>query len=157
MHCHLIVSRKDQSNKVKISPLTNHRDTKKGAIKGGFDRTTLFENAEKGFDKLFGYNRQLQETFEYCNTMKNGSITDQLNMQERELNKPAIHSADEKKDTIDTTIRQQISTSANQSSDLLGSGLGSVFGIFSPEPTNVNEEQPIKPPKKKKKRQRRMS
>ncbi|GHV22530.1 hypothetical protein FACS1894174_07270 [Bacteroidia bacterium] len=70
MHCHLIVSRKDQSNKVKISPLTNHRNTKKGAIKGGFDRTALFENAEKGFDKLFGYNRQLSETFEYYNTMK---------------------------------------------------------------------------------------
>ena len=30
MHCHLLVSRKDQSNKVKISPLTNHRNTKKG-------------------------------------------------------------------------------------------------------------------------------
>jgi ribosomal protein S15P/S13E len=70
MHCHLIVSRKDQSNKVKISPLTNHRNTKKGAIKGGFNRTTLFENAEKGFDKLFGYNRQLYETFEYCNSTK---------------------------------------------------------------------------------------
>jgi hypothetical protein len=76
MHCHLIVSRKDQSNKVKISPFTNHCNTKKGAIKGGFDRTTLFENAETGFDKLFGYNRQLQEAFEYCNTMKNGCITD---------------------------------------------------------------------------------
>jgi hypothetical protein len=113
----LIVSRKDQSNKVKISPFTNHRNTKKGAIKEGFDRTTLFENAEKGFDKLFGYNRQLPETFKYCNTMKNGSITDQLNMQERELNSPVIHSAGEKKNAVDTTIQQQISTSANQSSD----------------------------------------
>jgi len=68
MHSHLIISRKDQSSKVKISPLTNHRNTKKGVIKGGFDRTALFENVEKGFDKLFGYNRQLSETFEYCNT-----------------------------------------------------------------------------------------
>lgn len=85
MHCHLIVSRKDQSNKVKISPLTNHRNTKKGAIKGGFVRVTFFENAEKGFDWLFGYNRQLAETFEYCNTMKNGSITDKLKMQEMEI------------------------------------------------------------------------
>jgi hypothetical protein len=85
IHCHLIVSRKDQSNKVKISPLTNHRNTKKGAIKGGFDRTTLFENVEKGFDKLFGYDRQLPETFAYCNTMKNGSITEKLQMQEQEL------------------------------------------------------------------------
>jgi hypothetical protein len=56
-----------------------------GAIKGGFDRTALFEKAEKGFDRLFGYNRQLFETFGYCNTMKNGNISEQLNMQERQI------------------------------------------------------------------------
>lgn len=85
MHCHLIVSRKDQTNKKKLSPLTNHRNTKKGVITGGFDRKNLFQQAEKGFDSLFSYNRPLTETFEYYNTMKNGSISDQLNMQEREI------------------------------------------------------------------------
>ena len=85
MHCHLIVSRKDQSNKKKLSPLTNHRNTKKGAIKGGFDRTNLFRQAEQGFDKLFGYNRQLTESFKYYNTMKNGNISDQLKMQEQAI------------------------------------------------------------------------
>lgn len=85
MHCHLIVSRKDQSNKKKLSPLTNHKNTKKGAIKGGFDRTNLFQQAETGFDKLFDYQRDLQETFVYCNTMKNGSLKDKLQIQEQEL------------------------------------------------------------------------
>ncbi len=42
MHCHLIVSRKDQTNKKKLSPLTNHKNTKNGVIKGGFDRVNLF-------------------------------------------------------------------------------------------------------------------
>ncbi|KAA6304571.1 hypothetical protein EZS27_043781, partial [termite gut metagenome] len=55
MHCHLIVSRKDQAGKKKLSPLTNHMNTKKGAIKGGFDRVNLFQQAEQGFDKLFNY------------------------------------------------------------------------------------------------------
>lgn len=100
MHCHLIVSRKDQSNKVKISPLTNHRNTKKGVVTGGFDRTTLFENVEKGFDKLFGYNRQLFETFEYHNCMKNSSDTDKLWMQERELKAPEQNCADKDKKVI---------------------------------------------------------
>ncbi|KAA6312727.1 hypothetical protein EZS27_036388, partial [termite gut metagenome] len=85
MHCHLIVSRKDQSNKKKLSPVTNHRNTTKGAIKGGFDRKTLFQEAELGFDKLFGYQRNSRETFGYCNTMKNGSIAEKLKMQELEL------------------------------------------------------------------------
>ena len=88
MHCHLIVSRKDQTNKKKLSPLTNHKNTKNGVIKGGFDRVNLFRQAEQGFDKLFGYNRQLSESFEYANTMKNGNIDDKLKMQEQELKEP---------------------------------------------------------------------
>lgn len=83
MHCHIIVSRKDQSNKKKLSPLTNHKNTKKGTVKGGFDRANLFQQAEKGFDKLFNYRRPLDESFEYYNTMKNRSIYEQLKMQER--------------------------------------------------------------------------
>lgn len=83
MHCHIIVSRKDQANKIKLSPLTNHRDTKKGVIKGGFDRVNLFRQIEKGFDKFFCYTRPLDEGFEYYNLMKNGTITDQIKMQER--------------------------------------------------------------------------
>jgi hypothetical protein len=82
MHCHLVVSRKDQSNKKKLSPLTNHRNTKQGIVKGGFDRKNLFQQAELGFDKLFGYQWNLQETFVYCNTMKNGSIDEKLEMRE---------------------------------------------------------------------------
>ena len=85
MHCHIIVSRKDQGNKIKLSPLTNHRNTKKGIIKGGFDRSNLFQQVEQGFDNLFSYDRLLSESFEYYNTMKNGSITDQLNMQKRQI------------------------------------------------------------------------
>ena len=110
MHCHLIVSRKDQSNKIKISPLTNNRNTKKGVITGGFDRTTLFENVEKGFDKLFGYNQQLSETFEFCNTMKNGSMTDKLRMQERELKAPEQNFAGEKKKIVDIKTDENIKT-----------------------------------------------
>lgn len=85
MHCHIIVSRKDQSNKIKLSPLTNHRNSKKGIIKGGFDRLNLFEQVEKDFDKLFSYDRPLAESFEYYNTMKNGSIEEQIALQEKML------------------------------------------------------------------------
>ncbi|MFT0588560.1 DUF5712 family protein [Bacteroides thetaiotaomicron] len=85
MHCHLIVSRKDQANKKKLSPLTNHKNTKSGIIKGGFDRVNLFQQIEQGFDKLFNYNRQPTESFDYRNTMKNGTIFENLNLQRQEL------------------------------------------------------------------------
>lgn len=171
MHCHLIVSRKDQSNKIKISPLTNHRNTKKGAIKGGFDRVSLFQSVEKGFDRLFGYNRQLSETFEYCNTMKNGSITEQLKMQEREIlctdSQPAnqlnvgtdsltMQQSENSEAEVNTSVQQhdskpvekQINDNLNQSTDL---GLSSVFGIFTPEPSSDEPQQPTIPKKKKRK------
>ena len=145
MHCHLIVSRKDQSNKKKLSPLTNHKNTKKGAIKGGFDRTALFENVEKGFDRLFAYNRPLTESFEYYNTMKNGTITDQLNMQEKAIKQ----SQDSPQNTIpDEREKKQ---SVNQGNDL---GLSSVLGILTPTSGEDSEEQPIKRQKKKKKPKR---
>lgn len=174
MHCHLIVSRKDQTNKVKISPLTNHRNTKKGTIKGGFDRTTLFENAEKGFDKLFGYDRQLPETFTYCNTMKNGSIKDKLQIQEQELRTQAksqiTETTNESYQTVGTaghtnsqTFGQPISQPANQSNGQTTDKSSDLGGIFSFLPSaadiasNPEDEQPLRKPKKKKKKDRGIS
>lgn len=85
MHCHLIVSQKDQAGKKKLSPLTNHKNTKHGLIKGGFDRVNMFQQVEQGFDKLFGYNRQQIDSFDYHNTMKNGSTFKQLSLQKQIL------------------------------------------------------------------------
>ncbi len=153
MHCHLIISRKDQSNKIKISPLTNHRNTKKGVIKGGFDRTTLFENAEKGFDKLFGYDRQLTETFEYCNTMKNGNMDAKLQMQDVELKtqeqsvEPAID------DSVDKSINQPQAQSKSHSNKQSGmSSLFSVFRLANDSSQGQEEEQNLLKLKKKKNR-----
>ena len=90
MHCHLIMSRKDQANKKKLSPLTNHKNTKNGITKGGFNRVNLILQAEQGFDRLFGYSRQLIESFGYHNTMKNSNITEQLKLQKREFHSDEI-------------------------------------------------------------------
>ncbi len=153
MHCHLIVSRKDQSNKIKISPLTNHRNTKKGVIKGGFDRTTLFENAEKGFDKLFGYNRQLTETFEYCNTMKNGKIETKLQMQEQELKTQDQSVNISTNDSTDKSINRSRVHSNNLQNKQSGlSSLLSAFRSANNSDQDREEEQNLLKLKKKKKR-----
>lgn len=156
MHCHLIVSRKDQANKKKLSPLTNHRDTKKGAIKGGFDRTNLFQSVEQGFDKLFNYKRPLVETFEYCNTMKNGSIKEQLKIQEKE-----VKVADEKKkEQIDITesTNQSKTQSTNetikQSTNTPDFGLSSTLGILAPKVNGEDLEELRKVKEKRMKRRR---
>lgn len=149
IHCHLIVSRKDQSNKIKISPLTNHRNTKKGVITGGFNRTNLIQQMEKGFDKLFGYNRQLSETFEYCNTMTNGTATYKLQMQKRELKELELNIAGEKKKENNFSNN----TENKHDSSLVDLGLTSLFPI-QPSASDVNPvdgQQPLKSERKKKK------
>lgn len=113
MHCHLIVSRKDQTNKKKLSPLTNHKNTKKGTVTGGFDHVNLFLQAELGFDRLFGYDRQLYESFEYANTMKNGSIDDKLKIQEQELQESKQYFTDEKKKEVFQSSEKENTISCN--------------------------------------------
>lgn len=166
MHCHLIVSRKDQSNKKKLSPLTNHKNTKKGTVKGGFDRKNLFQQAEQGFNKLFGYKRELTESFEYYNTMKNGNITDQLNMQERQIynEKREINAyvpigmcADKQDEPNENKVayKQDDNLSNDienkQSFNLPDLGLSSALGLLTPDANSKEEEQiPMKKKIKKK-------
>ena len=150
MHCHLIVSRKDQSNKKKLSPLTNHRSTEKGAIRGGFDRSNLFQQVETGFDNLFNYDRKLAESFKYCNTMKNGSIYDQLKMQEYKINENI--SAGENKKEYTQTSTQTNSIPTNQDNNEINSSFLSIFSLGSSSDTAEEDELQIKKLKNKKKK-----
>ena len=163
MHCHLIVSRKDQANKKKLSPLTNHKNTKKGTVTGGFDRVNLFRQAEQGFDKLFGYNRQLSESFEYANTMKNGSIPEQLELQEQNFTgekKKEIFQPSEKENMISCNLdsKQDDKHSYNQQNNGSGDSLLSIFSLGDGnnyDATSAEELQAKRLKKKKKKGIRR--
>ena len=152
IHCHLIVSRKDQVNKKKLSPLTNHKNTKNGIIKGGFDRVNLFLQLEQGFDKLFNYNRQPKESFTYRNTMTNGSISEQFKLQELDSQ------SCERKIAISQDSNQENLFSVNlenkEASNQKDSQVYNTFNIFGLVGTysSFSEEQILKRPKKKKKR-----
>jgi len=163
MHCHLIVSRKDQANKKKLSPLTNHKNTKNGVVKGGFDRVNLFQQAEQGFDKLFGYNRQLSESFDYHNTMKNGSIPEQLELQEQYSTgekKKEVFQFSEKENMISCNLDSKVDNkqSYNQQNNNSGDSLLSIFSLGDGnnyDATLAEESQAEKLKKKKKKGIRR--
>src|SRR5680860_1574 len=66
-HIHIIVSRKDASNSVSLSPGSKHKASEVEMhgknVKRGFDRDKFFESAEKRFDKTFGYQRNFAETY----------------------------------------------------------------------------------------------
>ena len=82
MHVHVIVSRKDVSNTKKLSPLTNHQHTRGGPVKGGFSRDQFKDRTERAFDQQFNHKRELQDSYRYVNTMKNGSVQDKIEMRE---------------------------------------------------------------------------
>ncbi|WP_143164281.1 DUF5712 family protein [Hymenobacter daecheongensis] len=87
-HVHVIVSRTenlaryterkksgelDRKNPFHLSPLTNHKDTQRGVVQGGFERKQFSERVEQAFDQAFAYERPLTETFRYAHTMKHGT------------------------------------------------------------------------------------
>jgi len=75
MHVQVIVSRKDASNSVKLSPLNNSKGTNAAHSQkvGQFERVAFKQATESLFDQMFGYEREIKESFNYANTLKNGS------------------------------------------------------------------------------------
>ena len=85
-HIHVVISRKTTGmpgKQRKISPLTNHRNTQYGPVKGGFEREALYRSVEKMFDQMMNYNRSVAETYEYNNTMAHGSVEQKAEQAER--------------------------------------------------------------------------
>ena len=159
MHCHLIVSRKDQANKKKLSPLTNHKNTKNGVIKGGFDRVNLFQQAEQGFDNLFGYDRQLSESFDYHNTMKNGSISEQLELQNQNFTgekKKEVFQSSEKENMISCNMdsKQNEKRAFTQSDNRNRDSLLSVFSLVDGNNNDSTPAEELQAQKRKKKKKR---
>lgn len=66
-HIHIVVSRKDASNRFSLSPGSKYKasdvELNGKTVKRGFDRDKFFEKAEKTFDKTFGYQRNFAETY----------------------------------------------------------------------------------------------
>lgn len=159
MHCHLIVIRKDQTNKKKLSPLTNHKNTKNGVIKGGFDRVNLFQQAEQGFDKIFSYNRQQTESFDYLNTMKNGSISEQIEVQEQNFtgeNKKEVFQSSERENMIPCNIdsKQNNKHAFNLGDNRSGDSLLSIFSLGDGNNYDATLAENLQAQKRKKKRKK---
>jgi hypothetical protein len=87
-HIHIIVSRTEnlaryaerkksreveRKNPYHLSPLTNHKNTERGVVTGGFERKQYSELVEQAFDQAFSYERPLVETFRYAYMMQHGT------------------------------------------------------------------------------------
>lgn len=82
MHIQVIVSRKDMTNSIKLSPMNNSRGGNLEHSKkiGQFDRVAFKASGEKVFDEMFAFQRPINESFKYANTQKNGNLEERLAM-----------------------------------------------------------------------------
>lgn len=96
MHVQIIVSRKDATNKVKLSPMNNSRGKNEAHSKklGQFNRVAFKQSGEIIFDRLFGFDRGLKETFAHANVHKNGSTSQKEQMAVLELATTHHHNLD---------------------------------------------------------------
>lgn len=82
MHIQVIVSRKDITNKIKLSPMNKSRgrNTEHSKKLGQFDRVAFKNSGEKLFDQQFGFDRPISETFKYANINAKGNLQEKLDM-----------------------------------------------------------------------------
>lgn len=76
MHIQVIVSRKDMTGRMKLSPMNSSkgRNAEHSKKMGQFDRMAFKQCGEQVFDKEFNFERNLKDTLAYANIRKNGSL-----------------------------------------------------------------------------------
>lgn len=79
-HFHFITGHKSADDSIKLSPNSNHTNTIKGAVHGGFSRDNLKAKAENLFDTMFQYNRPLEQTYQHFKDLKtNNELKTRMN------------------------------------------------------------------------------
>lgn len=104
MHVQVIVSRKDATNKIKLSPMNNSRGRNAEHSKkvGQFDRSAFKNSGERIFDHEFAFDRQLTETFRYANIQRNGKLNERIILHEEkiQIEKSAKHKQAQKQKNV---------------------------------------------------------
>lgn len=158
MHVQIIVSRKDITNKTKLSPMNNSRgkNKKHSAKLGQFNRVAFKESGELLFDQMFGFDRSLKDSMNYALTMQNGNAEQ----------KRAIHLLDQIESKLTDTDQQNVldfakdiyrnnNTDLDQFIETVGGSVTSILGaLLYSEPLMYENTEEQLPHYKKRKRKR---
>ena len=107
MHIQVIVSRKDITNKIKLSPMNKSRgrNTQHSKKLGQFDRVAFKNSGERLFDQQFGFDRPVSETFKYANTQAKGNLQEKLDMQKEPGREKPFQSESMKEESQTTYLK----------------------------------------------------
>jgi hypothetical protein len=159
MHIQVIVSRKDITNTIKLSPMNKSkgRNTEHSKKMGQFDRSAFKASGEKVFDEKFGFERGLTETFRYANTQKNGSLEQRmaLHSEKRDQERKSKRTQAGKQQERKTEAKQQVSLLEREQKeglpDLLSQASDNLLRSLLDSP-NKGDSASLLPQKKNKKR-----
>lgn len=91
LHCHFIIATKTADGKHRINPNVNSQKE--------FSRVGLKERVQQSFDHRTGYDRQLKDSFEYMNAMKNGTLEEKIDLIQRSVAEEMKRETPEKEQT----------------------------------------------------------
>jgi len=155
MHIQVIVSRRNITNKIKLSPMNSSkgRNAEHSKKMGQFDRMAFKQCGETLFDETFDFERNLKETLAYANIQKHGSLAqrEQLDL----LGQGASQNYESR--SVANELAQGVAEGLFQTTgnmlETVGKTIGSFLEIMM-EPVYVAPEpEPAKRKKKKKKGQ----
>lgn len=142
MHIQVIVSRKDITNKIKLSPENNSRgrNEKHSAKMGQFDRLAFKASGELIFDTMYDFKRQIKDTMNYALVMKNGNMEQKRELHLLELAENQNVHIGKISDSVkaaDISVSQEVW----QLPDISNSSLGALFDILS-TPDSIANDHP---------------
>ncbi|MBB6126374.1 DUF5712 family protein [Mucilaginibacter lappiensis] len=120
MHIQIIVSRKDMTDSIRLSPLNNSRgrNATHSLKVGQFDRVAFKQAAERTFDQAFDYDRELKETFIYSNTLKHGDYGQRLEIKKLEKQEQEQKRQEKQELKRELKLQEEIEQSRKQSRGL---------------------------------------
>ena len=159
MHIQVIVSRKDITNTIKLSPMNKSkgRNTEHSKKMGQFDRSAFKASGERVFDEKFGFERSLTDTFRYANTQKNGNLEQRiaLHSEKRTHDRKFKQTQAGKQQDKKTVSKQPLSLLEKEQKgglpDLLSQVSDNLLRSLLDSP-NKGDSAPLLPQKKTKKR-----
>lgn len=158
MHVQVIVSRKDKTNKIKLSPMNNSRGSNKqhSAKIGQFNRVAFKNSGEQIFDKMFGFDRLLKESVNYALTMKNGSADEKraMNILDQLETNSSEKGLEVDLDMVNTVFPGNPSKTV-ELADLIDNSISDLFSVlFSSDPSVYENDEDMLPHFEKKGKKR---
>lgn len=124
-HVHIVVSRKDVTQKISLSPLANSRGSNKHVLNGksvnvGFNRDEFVATCEREFDKKFQFQRAFENSYGYYKFSGNPTmgIESASKIARQAIEKPQLAAKKFIVSTVDKATKTNVASGINQVSNL---------------------------------------